>query len=40
MFAAEEKKMDSLKQFRKEMKPILLSETFYTLEEFLQVKLI
>jgi hypothetical protein len=32
--------MDGLKQFRKEVKLILLNETFYTLEEFLQAKLI
>jgi hypothetical protein len=34
------KKMDGLKQFRKEIKSILLNETFYTMEEFLLVKLI
>ena len=33
------KKMDGLKQFRREVKSILLNETFYTLEEFLQAKL-
>jgi len=33
------KKMDSLKQFRREVKLILLKETFYTLGEFLQAKL-
>jgi hypothetical protein len=32
------KKMDGLKQFRREVKLILLNETFYTLEEFLQAK--
>jgi hypothetical protein len=34
------KKMDGLKQFRREVKLILLNETFYTLEEFLQAKLV
>jgi hypothetical protein len=34
------KKMNSLKQFRKEIKSTLLGETFYTLEEFLQAQLI
>ena len=33
------KKMDGIKQFRREVKSILLKETFYTLEEFLQAKL-
>jgi hypothetical protein len=34
------KKMNGLKQFRREVKLILLNETFYTLEEFLQAKLV
>jgi hypothetical protein len=34
------KKMDGLKQFRTVVKSILLNETFYTVEEFLQAKLV
>jgi hypothetical protein len=34
------KKMNSLKQYRKEIKSTLLRETLYTLEEFLQAQLI
>jgi hypothetical protein len=32
--------MDGLKQFRREVKLILLNKTFYNLEEFLQAKLV
>ena len=33
------KKMDGIKQFRREVKSILLKETSHTLEEFLQAKI-
>jgi hypothetical protein len=33
------KKLDNFKQFRKEVKLVLLNDSFYTLEEFLQAKL-
>jgi len=33
------KKMDGIEKFRREVKSILLNETFYTSEEFLQAKL-
>jgi hypothetical protein len=34
------KKLDNLKQFRKEVKSALLNNTFYTLGEFLQAELV
>jgi hypothetical protein len=34
------KKLDNLKQFRKDVKSTLLNNTFYTLEEFLQAELV
>jgi hypothetical protein len=34
----EDKKLDNYKQFRKEVKLMLLNNSFYTLEEFLQAK--
>jgi hypothetical protein len=34
------KKLDNLKQFRKEVKSTLPNNTFYTLEEFLQAELV
>jgi hypothetical protein len=33
------KKLDNFKQFRKEVKSMLLNNYFYALEEFLQAKL-
>jgi hypothetical protein len=35
----DKKKLDNFKQFRKEVKLMLLNYSFYTLEEFLQAKL-
>jgi len=34
------KKLDNFNQFRKEVKLMLLNNSFYTLEEFLQAKLV
>jgi len=34
------KKLDNFNQFRKEVKLMLLNYSFYTLEEFLQAKLV
>jgi len=34
------KKLDNFNQFRKEVKSMLLNNSFYTLEEFLQAKLV
>jgi len=34
------KKLDNFNQFRREVKSMLLNNSFYTLEEFLQAKLV
>jgi len=34
------KKLDNFNQFRKELKSMLFNNSFYTLEEFLQAKLV
>jgi hypothetical protein len=34
------KKLDKFNQFRKEVKSMLLNNSFYTLEEFLQAKVL
>jgi uncharacterized linocin/CFP29 family protein len=34
------KKIDNFNQFRKEVKLMLLNNTFHTIEEFLQAKLV
>jgi hypothetical protein len=34
------KKLDNFNQFRKEVRMMLLNNTFYTIEEFLQAKLV
>jgi len=34
------KKLDNFNQFRKELKSTMLNNSFYTLEEFLQAKLV
>jgi hypothetical protein len=34
------KKLDNFNQFRKEVKSMLLNNSFYALEEFLQAKLV
>jgi hypothetical protein len=40
MPALEDKKSDNFNQFRKEVKLMLLNNLLYTLEEFLQAKLV
>jgi len=40
MPALEDKKLDNFNQFRKEVKSMLLNNSFYTLEELLQAELV
>jgi len=38
--ALEDQKLDNFNQYRKEVKSMFLNNSFYTLEEFLQAKLV